>query len=989
MTRDLWTTRLTITTLALLAGTACAYGSQPTVPLAPDRAVADRAVADPAVIDRADTLDVTLKNGMRVIVRRHGEAGGEAGGEVGSGQIAFWLRVEAGSAHERDDERGAAHVGEHLALSGPERGQPGFDDAARLRVAIGKDRNAYTNVNHAAYWIVTDGTAEQNDAAMRTLATVLQPQAPTRATLDRERLVVIGEWNDSDSPEARAQRALLSGLFPGTALDTRWPSVEPEVLARLTPTSVHRFRSRTSVPGRASLVVVGPMDASETAALAAKIFGGLGGGPITVGHEPDGLGDGLGDGVHGGVHGGAIGDRGLRTVRAPVEGWAKTEMTIAWPGQTAGEGLSAQGMAESLAVTVMRDRVKRRVAQTPDWAGSDLIVYDTTLPISIGGDAADRLRLTQVGATFPPAAASRGLSTMALAVAGIVHNPVTDPELAAGIEAVLSRYERAVEREGSSSASQIASRIATRLPGPVRAPAGERLTTAGALLRDLRAARVTDAARSLFDPRRAVLLAQGPPEKLPPSSAMMADLRLALFAAPDADGDPTIGAAGEEPRIFREPPEPVHVRQVSLDDRAGVFDAVLANGVTVRHREMPTPEGEVYLRVAIGEGALPEDAWEQAQAAAEMLAQHPATRASPDEELVWMLERRGLELDAQTEGGSVELILRAPAESLDRGARLLAGLIAEPSVGRIDLDRFRARASAELAQTRAVPALLARSLLEGRLNANDRQIGEPGPASVELDPGAYAERLSEYSADSVCEALSRAAQRGDVVVTVVGACSRDEAVDAVAEAFGALRRDDPPRQERWPTRATQGAQLRVTTTEPCDTAASATAWSIPRKLTVREVRGLVVATSILDERLSRVEGLGAFLQEYRRATIAYDPADPGWASVVVVFTASPGEVESLREQAEGVLRDFAARGPTAQELEKAGARSVSRTQRALGNAWFWSSRLATSELAGQPLEELLRMPTDYASVSAEACRVLVGEALAGGRVVVVASPPER
>jgi len=578
---------------------------------------------------------------------------------------------------------------------------------------------------------------------------------------------------------------------------------------------------------------------------------------------------------------------------------------------------------------------------------------------------------------------------MALAVAGIAQNPVTDWELAAGIEATLSRYERAVEREDTRSVSEVASMIATHLPGPVMPTAAARLGTARTLLREIRAARVTDAARELFDPRRAVLLAQGPPGKLPPSSAMMADLRLALFAAPGADGVPAIGAAGQEPRMFLEPPEPARVRRVSLDDRAGVFDAVLSNGVTVRHREMPTPDGEVYLRVTIGEGALPEATWAQAQAGAQMLAKRPATLASPDEGLVWMMERRGLELDARTADGSIDLLLKLPADSLDRGAGLLAALLTEPGVSGLDLDRYRSRATAEFEETRAVPARLARGLLEDRLNADGRRIGERRPAAVELDQDEYAKRLGVYSAESVRAALTEAARSGRVVVTVVGACSREAAVDAAAGAFGALRRDETPRQTRRTARAPDETEMTVATTEPGDTAASATAWSIPRELTVGEVRGLVVATSILDQRLAKIEGLDAFFREYQRATIAYDPADPGWASVVVMFSAVPDKIESVRRQAESVLRDFAARGPTAEELEKAGARGVSMSERALGSAWFWSSRLATSELAGQPLEELLAMPTDYASVSAESCRVLVGEALAGGRVSVTASPPER
>lgn len=972
MKRDLRTIRLMLASAAMFAAAPGTARAQPAGAVAP---------AEVAQARSPEMMDLVLANGMRLIVRAHGDA---VGGRTG--QTAFWLRVEAGSGHEMEDERGAAHVAEHLALSGPERGQPGFGAAGWLDVPIGKNRNAYTNVDHSAYWVVTDGSPEQNDAAMRTLATVLRPLTISQAMLDRERDVVVEEWDASDSPEARAQRTLLSGLFPGTALDTRWPSVEPDVLARLTPASVKRFLDRTTTPDRATLIVVGPSDPRQTVKLATGQFGGLARGPVAVGDGAEPAGALRASPERQDRR------RGLRTVRAQAEGLTETEITIAWPGQVSPNPLRVQALTESIAVNVLRDRFRRLVAKTRDWAGSDLVVLDTALPVSVGeGGDREALRLTQMGASFPPASASRGLSTMALVVAGIEHNPVTAQELEASVSSALLWYERAAKAEASSPPLDIASRMASGIRSQGTTTAAGRLAWAREALREIGPARVTDTARALFDPRQAVLLAQGAPGTLPPSSAMMADLRLALFAAPGVDGEPAIGDAGQEPDLFVRPPTPIRVQRVSLDEGTGVFDAVLANGVTVRHREMPVTDGDVYLRVIIGQGAMPQSEWEKAQAAAEILSQRPATRASPGDDLARMLERWGLDLDASTTDGPIQLLVRGPADSLSRGLDLLAAMLTEPHLDSVDVERFRARSVAQHEQTRADPARLAKAWIEWELSAAADTTVPRGqePAAFTLDSAAYTGRLEAYTTQGLAAALREATRRGQVVVSVVGACARDAAIDAAAAGFSALPSSEARPEPAGLGRPADGRDARVTATSPTGTVASATAWSLRREIDTQELRGLVVATTIVNERLEEIEGLGEFMREYARATVAFDRADPGQAAVVVMFTAEPEQIEPLRRRVDGVLRGFAAQGPTAEEMDRARQRGVSISERALGSAWFWSSRLVTIELAGRSLDEVVTMPTDYASVSAEACRLLIGEALVGGRVSVVASSPER
>ncbi|HYE26949.1 MAG TPA: insulinase family protein, partial [Allosphingosinicella sp.] len=79
----------------------------------------------------------TLPNGLRYAVRRNA---------LPEGQVSVRLRIDAGSLHEADEERGWAHFVEHMAF----RGTRDFRDGEaretwqRLGASFGSDTNAST-----------------------------------------------------------------------------------------------------------------------------------------------------------------------------------------------------------------------------------------------------------------------------------------------------------------------------------------------------------------------------------------------------------------------------------------------------------------------------------------------------------------------------------------------------------------------------------------------------------------------------------------------------------------------------------------------------------------------------------------------------------------------------------------------------------------------------------------------------------------------------
>ena len=85
-----------------------------------------------------------LDNGLRYAVRKNG---------VPPEQVSIRIRIDAGSLHERDSERGFAHLLEHLLFReskylGPAQAIPTWE---RLGASFGNDTNAMTTPTQTVY----------------------------------------------------------------------------------------------------------------------------------------------------------------------------------------------------------------------------------------------------------------------------------------------------------------------------------------------------------------------------------------------------------------------------------------------------------------------------------------------------------------------------------------------------------------------------------------------------------------------------------------------------------------------------------------------------------------------------------------------------------------------------------------------------------------------------------------------------------------------
>lgn len=221
-------------------------------------------VLDPSV--RTGRLD----NGLTYYVRRNTEPRNRA---------ELYLAVNAGSAMEDNDQRGLAHLLEHMLFNGtarfPKQDLVRYLESTGMR--FGGDVNAYTSFDETVYTLTvpTDSARMFNHAF-----DVLRDWAGS-ATLDadeinRERGVVIEEWRVRDqNAGGRIRAQTVPALLPGSRYALRIPIGDTAVIRRAPASALQRFYRDWYRPNLMAVIVVGDVDVAATEARIRQEFSSL------------------------------------------------------------------------------------------------------------------------------------------------------------------------------------------------------------------------------------------------------------------------------------------------------------------------------------------------------------------------------------------------------------------------------------------------------------------------------------------------------------------------------------------------------------------------------------------------------------------------------------------------------------------------------------------------------------------------------------------
>ena len=222
----------------------------------------------PLPFDPAVTVG-TLSNGMRYYIRENHKPEKRA---------ELRLVVNAGSVLEDDDQRGLAHMVEHMAFRGTKR-FPGNQVSSYLEsvgMRYGPDINAFTSFDETVYMItIPTDTAAIVDKGFQILSEWAHNLAFEPSQIEKERPVVIEEWRLGQGAENRMQNKWFPVLFSRSKYGERTPIGDKKILETYTPATLRRFYDNWYRPDLMALVAVGDFDKARVENLVRRYLGAI------------------------------------------------------------------------------------------------------------------------------------------------------------------------------------------------------------------------------------------------------------------------------------------------------------------------------------------------------------------------------------------------------------------------------------------------------------------------------------------------------------------------------------------------------------------------------------------------------------------------------------------------------------------------------------------------------------------------------------------
>jgi zinc protease len=211
----------------------------------------------------------TLPNGLTFLIRKNDEP---------EDRVFLRLAIKAGSIDEADDQRGLAHVLEHMAFNGSAHFPPGelVKYLESIGAQFGPHVNAYTSFDETVYMLnVPTDRAGALTRGFEALSDFAGGVTLDGAEIDKERGVVIEEWRGRLGASTRMQEPQLRALFGGSKYVDRLPIGTPEILKSFPHQRLRDFYRDFYRPDRMAVVVAGDIDPQEIEAEIRKHFGGF------------------------------------------------------------------------------------------------------------------------------------------------------------------------------------------------------------------------------------------------------------------------------------------------------------------------------------------------------------------------------------------------------------------------------------------------------------------------------------------------------------------------------------------------------------------------------------------------------------------------------------------------------------------------------------------------------------------------------------------
>jgi zinc protease len=877
-----------------------------------------------------------LDNGLGYIVRRHDRPPGRA---------FIWLHVSSGSMNETEKQRGIAHFLEHMAFNGSEHFPPGsvvpFFES--LGLTFGQHQNAFTGFDQTTYQLaVPDTKPETIEKAMQFMSDVATRLSLLPEEIDKERQVILEERRTRLSGRQRVNDRWIENLSPGSLLGRRIPIGTVESLTGLTPEDFKDYYKAWYVPSNMTVIAVADMDPAPLVESIRTHFAGGQKQPRPTDQDP-----------------GVTPYEAPRAIIASDEELTDAQLSILW--------LTPSEEPTTTVELYRRDLIRGMGMWSFNRRLSQKINEGKLSMLGGGASSGDLFRagtLSQLSARGEPGKWNQMLTELATELQRARLHGFTEQEIADARAAILASAEQAVEQDATRPSQGIMAEINSAIAAGVTiTSAQEDLRIAREVLPTIKPADVSAWFAATFDPARPPAFSlQTSAGAEVPTEARLVELGMdALKATPEADQ-----AAARASALLERVPEPAALNDLAEDEASHIWSGWLENNARLHYRSMDYRKDVVMVAVTVAGGEIGESAENRGITQAGMRAwSTPATSTLTSTQIRDLMTGKKAQVGGGAGADALLLQIGGSPADLEHAMQLAHLMLTDPVVEQAAFDQWVTAQKQSIAQRPLSPQGVLVELMAETLY----------PAGEARTRPLTAEQVDRLTAKDGQAWLRRILATGPIEIAIVGDIEREKALDLARRYLGTL--PSRPRISKNTLADRRGIQPNPGPLTAHRDVASRTDQSVVlsgfmgvKGENLDEVRLMNVASRILTTRANE--------QIRERRQLAYSPGVtsapgveyPALGIVALVSPTAPDKVQALREATDQMFRDFAADGPTQEEMDTVRKQIANALDEQMRNPQYWADLLRTLDYRGKTIADALAAPAAYQAITARQVRDL-------------------
>ncbi len=867
-----------------------------------------------------------LPNGLRYAVKKN---------VVPAGQVSIRVRIDAGALHENENERGFAHLIEHLSFRGSEHVPDGEAKRIwqRFGVTFGSDSNAQTTATQTVYKLdLPSATPATLNESMKILSGMIREPRISEIALNAERSIVLAEMRESSGVQAQYGDELRAHMFQGQRLADRGTIGTPATLQASTAAALAAFHKRWYRPENAVVVIAGDSDPALLAQQVKQYFSDWSGeGPRAP--EPD-----FGKPV--------VSKDTAHIMVAPtlpslvtmayVRPWFKKNDTIAY---------NKDLLINALALQI----INRRLEAAARAGGNFLFAEVSQDDMSRSGDVS-LVSITPIGNNWEQA-----IKDVRAIIADAENTPPSATDIVREKTLFANALRTGLDNYAFEAASKQADDIVSAVDIRETVAAPQTVVNVFAEMdSQLTPERLLASTKSIFDSKVVRIFLSSPRSE----TSANARLASALAAPVKANSASRLAEAsikfGDLPALGK----PGKLTSSSMDERFKIETLTFSNGTRALLYPNKAESGQIRMLVRFGRGyqSFAPNGGGLLWTGDLVLGENGIgniTRTQIDQLTVG----RRIGLDFSVDADSFQFSSTTRAEDMSDQLRLIATKLEYPGWAKAPVKRAKALAKSGYDSFEMSASSVLQRDLDYLIRANDMRWKAPDPASIgKLTPASFKTFWQPLLA------------QGPIEISIFGDFERAAAVTALEQTFGAMKPRPAktliPQALQIGFPAASATPMRLTHKGPADQVAAVIAWPTGGGIDrITESRELEILAAVFRDRLFekfRAEKAASYSPDMTNNW----PEDFSSGGYLMAYTqVRPQDVTSFYEFAAEVAADLKANPISPDELKRAVEPVKQYIDRASSGNSFWLQYLQGGAYDPRKFKSLGHLYTDFNEVT--------------------------